>query len=66
VNLTGWPAGPDQGPSWAPDGSRILFATSAFTDLFEVYSMNTDGSDTVNLTNRPESLEFVGSQAWSP
>jgi len=66
VNLTGWPAGPNTRPSWAPDGSRILFATSAFTNLSEVFSMNTDGSHPTNLTNRPESADYVGSQAWSP
>jgi Tol biopolymer transport system component len=66
VNLTGWPAGPNQKPSWAPDGSRIVFATPAFSHDLEVVSINPDGSDPVNVTNRPESSDYVSSQAWSP
>ncbi len=36
-------------PSWSPDGSRITFA-SYRDGNWEVYSMNSDGSNQVNLT----------------
>lgn len=66
LSLTGgppWPSGPS---AWSPDGARIAFSTGAFTGDREVFSMNADGSDPTNLTNRPESSEFMGPQAWSP
>ena len=35
---------------WSPDGTQIVFQTSRDGN-FEVYKMNADGSDPVNLTN---------------
>ncbi|MGH9942827.1 MAG: Calx-beta domain-containing protein, partial [Pyrinomonadaceae bacterium] len=70
VNLTNHPA-TDVDPAWSPDGTRIAFAslrdfpgiTGDIARGFEIYSMNTDGSNVVRLTNNqfPDSAP-----SWSP
>jgi Tol biopolymer transport system component len=55
-------SGPAAGYSWTVDSSRILFMSKRDTN-FEIYSMNTDGSDQTNLTGNPA---FDGDPAWSP
>jgi Tol biopolymer transport system component len=52
-------------PSWSPDGSRIAFvgAAAPYPYNSEIYTMNADGSDLVNLTNSPSS---DGDPDWSP
>ena len=73
VNLTNNPAG-DVSPAWSPDGTKIAFASDRgnvnMPDLIgppipnkDIYVMNADGSNPVNLTNNPE---FYFSFAWSP
>lgn len=39
-------------PRFSPDGSKILF--SKFTDNFDIYLINIDGSNLINLTNSSE------------
>jgi Tol biopolymer transport system component len=57
-------------PAWSPDGSRIAFAssiggTTPFGDPdYDVFVMNADGSDEVNLTHSPDINE--GYPTWSP
>jgi Tol biopolymer transport system component len=57
-------------PAWSPDGSRIVFASSMggstpFGDPdYDVWVMDADGSDEVNLTDSPDSNE--GYPTWSP
>jgi Tol biopolymer transport system component len=57
-------------PSWSPDGTRIAFAasmggTTPFGDPdYDVFVMDADGTDVVNLTNSPGSND--GYPAWSP
>jgi PKD repeat protein len=46
-----------QSPAWSPDGLKLAFAGD------ELYVMNVDGSDVVQITN---SIGFVGQPAWSP
>lgn len=53
------------GPRWSPDGSMIAFTTSreSGTGGWEVYVMNADGSDPVNVSNSPTS-DFT--HGWTP
>jgi TolB protein len=61
LNLTSNSAN-DASPSWSPDGLKIAFQTDRDGNN-EIYSMDADGSDPVNLTNDP--LEDT-LPAWSP
>lgn len=49
-------------PSWSPDGTKIAFATSRDGNA-EIYVMNADGSNPVNLTQH---AGFDLSPVWSP
>jgi Tol biopolymer transport system component len=51
----------DAGPSWSPDGTRIAFGSNR-TGLTQVWLMNADGSDQVQLT---QSAEEVVGHTWS-
>jgi Tol biopolymer transport system component len=64
TNLSNAP-GADVHPAWSRDGARIAFHSdrSPAGDV-EVYVMDADGANPVNLTNSPES--FDGRPAWSP
>jgi Tol biopolymer transport system component len=50
------------GPSWSPDGTRIAF-TSRRGHAVDIYVMDADGSNPVNLTQHPA---FDSSPSWSP
>jgi TolB protein len=57
-------------PALSPDGSRIAFSVVVLSSVggvledFEIYTVNVDGSDPVNVTNHPG---FDGWRpAWSP
>ena len=60
----------DSVPAWSPDGKKITFAS--FRDLHEpngiifaeIYVMNPDGTNPINLTQSPERADF--SSSWSP
>lgn len=46
-------------PSWAPDGIQIAFVSEN-----DIYLIDADGSNAVNLTNSPASIDI--DPAWSP
>lgn len=52
-------------PAYAPDGTRIAFVSDRSGDP-EIWSMATDGSDPVNLTNHPRAFDGQWSVSWSP
>lgn len=52
-------------PAWSPDGRQIAFTSQVLGEAADVWVMNSDGSDAVNLTaNQPDSSKR--SPAWSP
>ena len=69
VNLTNHPNtdGPGRGqigrPAWSPDGRRIAFVSSRDNSQGDVFVMNADGSDPVNLTDHVRGDSFP---SWSP
>ena len=50
-----------QTPDWSPDGQRIVFASRRDGNL-EIYVMNVDGSNVVQLTR----MGFAAVPVWSP
>ena len=68
-NLTNHPDG-DANPAWAPDGKRIAFMSDrdGHVDIhdfpnYEIYVMDADGGNQLNLTNDPHDDR---SPSWSP
>ncbi len=66
VQITHHPAMDDQ-PAWSPDGTRITFRSYRTERDGDIWLMNADGSDPVNLT--PDPLPGVWDErrpTWSP
>jgi len=55
MTLTNHP-GFDFGPDWSPDGRQMVFVRTDNDDN-EIYVMNSDGSNPVDVSNRPNSFE---------
>ncbi|GEM_PF-6297509 len=49
-------------PQWSPDGSQILFVSTR-TGNYDLFTMNPDGTDLLQLTDDPE---WDGNASWSP
>jgi Tol biopolymer transport system component len=64
INLTQSPSS-DRFPRWSPDGSKIAFVSDRDGNP-EIYMMNADGSNLINLTNSPTVESIQGDFAWSP
>jgi Tol biopolymer transport system component len=52
-------------PDWSPDGTRIAFSRSGGTQS-DIYVMNVDGSNVVNITAGVPGLDDDYDPAWSP
>lgn len=51
-------------PVWSPDGSKLLFQRK-LGDTVNLWTMNADGSDQVQLTQTPVAADYVGGYAWN-
>ena len=51
-------------PSWSPDGKRIAFASSPGGGRADIFTINRDGTNRVNLTQERRALNVTPS--WSP
>jgi len=63
--LTFDPAG-DNHPAYSPDGTQIIFTSGRDNENADVFVMNTDGSNPVNLTKWDKTNETAGVGSWSP
>ena len=62
-NLTNHPA-EDNHASWSPDGTRLAFDSNRDDPFGEIYVMNADGRDLINLTQDPDNFDLYPS--WGP
>jgi Tol biopolymer transport system component len=57
-------------PAWSPDRSKIAFARTSgilpSQQIQQIYVMNADGSNVVNLSNLPDNTRGDAMPAWSP
>ena len=70
TNITNNPAY-DSSPYWSPDGKQIAFESSRDGSWGQIYLMNADGSNVVQLTYDQADHQFVrnygaSSSPWSP
>lgn len=59
-------AGHEDSPAWSPDGSRIAYVHWNFEQRMDVWLMNADGSNAVNLTADMTSGGALSTPVWSP
>jgi Tol biopolymer transport system component len=64
TNLTNNPAH-DVNPFWSPDGKRIAFESDR-TGFMQIFLMDVDGKNVVQLTDGEADHRFESSDPWSP
>ena len=64
TNLTNHPAYDDH-PFWSPDGARIAFESNR-SGSTQIYVMDADGSDVIQVTDGEKEHRFEYSNPWSP
>jgi TolB protein len=64
TNLTNTPDARDIEPAWAPDSTRLAFASNRENNNFDMYIMNDNGSDVTRITDNEAWLD--SSPTWSP
>jgi Tol biopolymer transport system component len=62
-NISQMPGVADRGPAWSPDGTQIAFWRQHFDGTSEIWRMNADGSNQVQLTVAGVADSYP---AWSP
>jgi TolB protein len=55
--------GEDYEPTWSPNGKKIAFRRKIDGEPRQIFLMNADGSNQINLTNNPSK---DGGPTWSP
>ena len=63
MDLSNDPATSDFDPDWSPDGTKIAWARATETSDFDIWVMNADGTNQIQLTTDPG---FDGYPSWSP
>jgi Tol biopolymer transport system component len=54
-------------PSWSPDGSKIVFASSPqYPQRYSIYTINPDGTHLINLSDKTNTKADSLWPAWSP
>jgi Tol biopolymer transport system component len=48
-------------PRWSPDGSRIVFQFEGEEETLDIFMINADGSNRVNLTRNPSGNDWYAS-----
>lgn len=65
IQLT-YNSGFDSHPVWSPDGTKIAFQRGTIMGQTDIWVMNADGSNLVNLTHTLNPTESEQTPAWSP
>jgi len=53
-------------PSWSPDGLKILFSFSNKSNVLNIYSINIDRTNLINLSAKTNSDLYAVYPTWSP
>jgi TolB protein len=57
--------GPVVSPTWSPDGAKIAYQSGHSATLYDIYVINADGTNKVNLTANLGATDQL-SPSWSP